>query len=190
MEQRSLKETTKKIKFCSFSPGRAIESETSTKWLSGSNFLQDNVVSGSTTEAFCVPDSDLLIRSGDIIIKRIAPTFVNFIDSIQDETYAGNNLIIVTPKEGIYPKYLAMVLNENILSISEESSIGAVIRSVSRKNLEALKISLLPYEKQQVIGDLWFDGIELKKLKMRLTELENTEHNNRLKRYIKTFGGR
>ena len=76
------------------------------------------------------------------------------------------------------------------LSISEESSIGAVIRSVSRKNLEALKISLLPYEKQQVIGDLWFDGIELKKLKMRLAELENTEHNNRLKRYIKTFGGR
>lgn len=77
--------------------------------------------------------------------------------------YCGNNLIIVTPNEAIDAKYLAMILNNKIGELSQESSVGAVMKSVSRKDIEAVKVPLPDIEKQRLIGELWYNGIELKK---------------------------
>lgn len=178
------------IKFCSVSSGRTKTQESPTMWLQCANFLRNNTVTGDATVTNYVPDDGLLIKKDDIVVKRISPMFVNYIDYIPDEMYAGNNLIVITPKQEVYSKYLAMVLNEKIETLSESSSVGAVMKSVSRQHLEDVIIPLLPYEKQILVGDLWYDGIELEKMRIRLTELESIKRNYQIKKYVETFGGR
>lgn len=178
------------IKFCSVSPGRTKTQESPTMWLQCANFLRNNTVTGDATVTNYVPDDELLIQKDDIVVKRISPMFVNYIDYIPDEMYAGNNLIVITSKQEVYSKYLAMVLNEKIETLSESSSVGAVMKSVSRQHLEDVIIPLLPYEKQILVGDLWYDGIELEKMRTRLAELESIKRNYQIKKYVETFGGR
>ena len=178
------------IKFCVVSPGRTKTQEAPTMWLQCANFLRNNTIIYDATATNYVPDSELLIKKDDIVVKRISPMFVNYIDYIPDEMYAGNNLIVITPKQEVYSKYLAMVLNEKIETLSESSSVGAVMKSVSRQHLEDVIIPLLPYEKQILVGDLWYDGIELEKMRIRLTELESIKRNYQIKKYVETFGGR
>ena len=178
------------IKFCVVSPGRTKTQETPTMWLQCANFLRNNTVIYEATATNYVPDEELLIKKDDIVVKRISPMFVNYIDYIPNEMYAGNNLIVITPKQEVYSKYLAMQLNERIESLSESSSVGAVMKSVSRQHLEEVMIPLLPYEKQILVGDLWYSGIELEKMKSRLTELESQKRNYQIKKYVETFGGK
>ena len=178
------------IKFCVVSPGRTKTQETPTMWLQCANFLRNNTVIYEATATNYVPDEELLIKKDDIVVKRISPMFVNYIDYIPNEMYAGNNLIVITPKQEVYSKSLAMQLNERIESLSESSSVGAVMKSVSRQHLEEVMIPLLPYEKQIMVGDLWYSGIELEKMKSRLAELESQKRNYQIKKYVETFGGK
>lgn len=178
------------IKFCVVSPGRTKTQETPTMWLQCANFLRNNTVIYEATATNYVPDEELLIKKDDIVVKRISPMFVNYIDYIPNEMYAGNNLIVITPKQEVYSKYLAMQLNERIESLSESSSVGAVMKSVSRQHLEEVMIPLLLYEKQILVGDLWYSGIELEKMKSRLAELESQKRNYQIKKYVETFGGK
>lgn len=178
------------IKFCVVSPGRTKTREAPTMWLQCANFLRNNTVIYEATATNYVPDEELLIKKDDIVVKRISPMFVNYIDYIPKEMYAGNNLIVITPKQEVYAKYLAMLLNERIESLSESSSVGAVMKSVSRQYLEEVMIPLLPYEKQMLVGDLWYSGIELEKMKSRLTELESQKRNYQIRKYVETFGGK
>ena len=178
------------IKFCVVSPGRTKTQETPTMWLQCANFLRNNTVSCDATTTNYVPDDELLIKKDDIVVKRISPMFVNYIDCIPDKMYAGNNLIVITPKQEVYSKYLAMLLNEKIESLSESSSVGAVMKSVSRQHLEEVMIPLLPYENQILVGELWYSGIELEKMKSRLAELESQKRNYQIRKYVETFGGK
>ena len=178
------------IKFCVVSPGRTKTQETPTMWLQCANFLRNNTVSCDATTTNYVPDDELLIKKDDIVVKRISPMFVNYIDCIPDKMYAGNNLIVITPKQEVYSKYLAMLLNEKIESLAESSSVGAVLKSVSRQHLEEVMIPLLPYENQILVGELWYSGIELEKMKSRLAELESQKRNYQIRKYVETFGGK
>lgn len=178
------------IKFCSVTPSRMKMQKEPTKWLSCSNFILDNAIVGTPTLVNYAPDENFAIHANDIVIKRITPSYVNYIAEIDDDLYAGNNLIVVTAHREIHGKYLAMVLNERISSISESSSIGAVMKSVSRPDLEKIKIPVLPYEKQAQIGEIWFLNIELKKMKNQLTELECIKNNAELTKYVNMIGGK
>ncbi len=189
MKQLRLAEIAE-IKFCVVSPGRTKTQETPTMWLQCANFLRNNTVLCDATTTNYVPDDELLIKKDDIVVKRISPMFVNYIDYIPDKMYAGNNLIVITPKQEVYSKYLAMLLNEKIESLSESSSVGAVMKSVSRQHLEEVMIPLLPYENQILVGELWYSGIELEKMKSRLAELESQKRNYQIRKYVETFGGK
>ncbi len=176
------------IKFCSVSPSRMKTQQEQTQWLSCSNFIADNNIVGEPILANFVPDENFAIYQNDIVIKRITPGYVNYISEIADNLYAGNNLIVLTARDGVNAKYLAMILNDKIPSISESSSIGAVMKSVSRSDLEDIKIPLLPYKKQEKLGEVWFLNIELKKMKSKLAELECAKSTYKLTKYITTGG--
>lgn len=178
------------IKFSAISPRRTKSQETPTRWLACANFLRNNTIIYDTTETYYAPEKELLIKTGDIVVKRITPTFVNYIDYMPDDVYAGNNLIVISPKQEVYSKYIAMLLNEKIQTLSESSSVGAVMKSVSRPHLEDFIIPLIPYEKQMSVGDFWYCSIELEKLKTRLAELENIKHNYQIRKYVESFGGK
>lgn len=179
-----------KIKFCSITPSRSKEQDTPSKWFVCTNFLSDNEVVNKPTENYIAPDDELLLRRHDIVVKRITPTFVNYIDYDPDGVYCGNNLIIVTPNLQTDAKYLAMILNERISELSKESSVGAVMKSINRNDLESLEIPMPDEQKRQLIGELWYKGIELKKKRIRLTELENMRINYLINKSIQSSGGR
>jgi len=178
------------VNFCTITPSRSKPSVTPTKWLVCANFFADNVVDNRISTNYVMPDDNWLLHKDDIVIKRITPTFVNYIDSVEDGVYCGNNLIIVTPGNMADSKYLAMFLNEQIGNLSKESSIGAVMKSISRTDLEEMRVPFPEIETQQTIGRLWYDGIELKKKKVRLAELENTKTNYMIIKAIKKLGGK
>ena len=130
MEHRKLR-VLATIKFCSITPSRSKLQEDS-----------NNEVENTPTVNNVIPDEEWRLHQNDIVIKRITPSYVNYIDYNPKKTYCGNNLIIVTPNEAIDAKYLAMILNNKIGELSQESSVGAVMKSVSRKDIEALEIPL------------------------------------------------
>ncbi len=179
-----------KIKFCSITPSRSKQQHTPSKWLVCANFLADNVVVNDPTINYVVPDQEWFLSQGDIVIKRITPTFVNYIDFDPGEIYCGNNLIIVSPNIKTDAMYLAMLLNEKIGELSKESSIGAVMKSISRNDLESLEIPMPDERKRQIVGELWYKGIELKKKRIKLTELENIRINCLINKFIHLTGGR
>lgn len=177
------------IKFCSNTPKRAKSQEETTNWLVCANFLADNEVDYSPVANNQAPEKEWLLHAGDIVIKRITPSFVNYIDTVNSDLYCGNNLIIVTPRPSVNGKYLAMVLNEAVGTISKESSVGAVMQSISKGDLEAFEVPLPELQKQLQIGELWFLSVEIKKKKKRLIELENTRTNYLIKKSIHKSGG-
>lgn len=188
MEHRKLRELAT-IKFCSITPFRSKMQEDSTKWLVCANFLANNEVENIPIVNNVIPEEEWRLNQNDIVIKRITPTYVNYIDYAPKKIYCGNNLIIVTPNEAIDAKYLAMILNNKIGELSQESSVGAVMKSVSRKDIEAVKVPLPDIEKQRLIGELWYNGIELKKKRNRLAELENIRNNFLIQRMINNESG-
>lgn len=177
------------IKFCSVTPSRAKPSNVPAKWLVCANFMADNEVDFSPTANFVMPDEEWLLNQNDIVIKRISPAYVNYIDFNPDGVYCGNNLIIVTPGKEVEAKYLAMILNEKIGELSRDSSIGAVMKSISRNDLELLEIPFPEKGKQQLIGNLWLKSIELKKKRIKLAELENTKVKCIIQNNIIASGG-
>ncbi len=188
MNHKKLSEVAK-VNFCTITPSRSKPSITPTNWLVCANFLADNKIDGSASSNYVMPDENWLLHKNDIVIKRITPTFVNYIDNIDNEVYCGNNLIIVTPNDAIDSKYLSMVLNEQIGNLSKESSVGAVMKSISRTDLEEMRIPIPDTETQKALGLLWYQGIELKKKRTRLAELENIKMNYTINRAIKKLGG-
>lgn len=189
MKHKKLREISN-INFCTITPSRSKPSVTPTKWLVCADFLVDNEIDKHPSVNNILPDENWLLHKNDIVVKRIAPTFINYIDDIEDGIYCGNNLIIVIPKNIVDPKYLAMILNEKIASLSKESSIGAVMKSISRTDLEEMRIPFPDIETQKAIGSLWHNGIELKKKRTRLAELENIKMNYTINKAIKILGGK
>lgn len=178
------------IKFSTVSASRSETQEPSITWLTTTNFCDDNKICTEPSESNFVLDENMILQNNDIVIKRINPLFINYIDNISSNIYAGNNLIIVTPLDGVYPKYLAYILNDGIVDLSKASSVGAVLKSISRNELENMRIPLPIYKKQILIGDLWYNSIELKKMKTRLAEIEDLKIKYNLKKLIITnIGG-
>ena len=178
------------IKFCSITPSRSKPQESPSKWFVCANFMIDNEVINTPIINYVVPDEAWLLRQHDIVIKRITPTFVNYIDFDPGEVYCGNNLIIISPNTETDAKYLAMFLNDIISELSKESSIGAVMKSISRYDLESLEVPFPDEKNRQIIGELWYKSIDIKKKRIKLAELENTRTNYMIKKSIHISGGR
>jgi len=172
MKITTLKDVSQ-IKFSVVSPLRSESQDSQVTWLTTINFCEDNKISTETRENNFIFDENMMLQNNDIVIKRINPLFVNYIDNISSNIYVGNNLIIISPNSEVYPKYLASILNDGIVELSKASSVGAVMKSISRNELENMRIPLPVFKKQILIGDLWYDSIELKKMKTRLAELED-----------------
>ncbi|PKM73486.1 MAG: hypothetical protein CVU91_04145 [Firmicutes bacterium HGW-Firmicutes-16] len=183
--QKKLKDVAD-IKFCLSGSGKGSER---TKWLMPINLLENNMVSEIVTNDNYQREKNSKISKEDIIIKRISPSFINYIDKVEDDVYASGNLIIVRAKK-IEAKYLAYLLNKNIGKMIDAYS-GSTIPSIGRKDVEDFIVPILPAESQKVIGELWLSSGELKKLRNRLSELEKIKTNYLISDFMnQQIGGR
>jgi restriction endonuclease S subunit len=171
------------IKFCIVKSSQAKEQSEKAKWLMASNLLQDNVIIKILEDEKYIKDDSLRVFKNDIVVKRISPSYITYIDQDLPNIYAYNNLILVRAKE-IYAKYLASVLSYKIKELSLNTSIGAVIPSIGRTELENLQIPICSPREQELIGEIWYKSIEKKKMLIRLAELESSKENYLINNFI------
>lgn len=177
------------IKFCLANASKK-KSEIELKWLTPANLSDDNVINGFTLDDRYTADESVRVRKEDIVVKRISPSFVNYIDVIEDGIYASNNLILIKAKGAVSPKYLSYIINDNIKKIAD-ASLGATIPAIGRAQLENFTIPLLPLKKQVALGEIWYNNIKLKKLKNRLVELEEIKNKYTIENYMRMqIGGK
>ena len=139
---------------------------------SATSFGENNVVSDLKQEENLVPDERCRPRAGDIIIRRVQPAFVNYLDA-DANYYLGQNLIIIRPHPNlILGKYLAFVIENKIEHLHGDTA-GSLIPSLKRKDLECFDIGdPQPLRKQNAIGELWWLNKEKAKLQTQLTEVQ------------------
>lgn len=183
MDKTVLLKEVATVKLCIVSPPKDKDNREHLFWLTAANLQSDNTISVLNSDDKFDKDSKLEIYNEDIIIKRINPQFINLITNISQETYASNNLFIVRT-EKIDTKYLAFVLSNTIKQISEHQSVGSVIPSLGRKEVEEIPIPLIPIEMQKALGNLWLTSLAKRTLKNKLTELEYKKENYLMTRYI------
>ena len=164
--KKKLKDVAK-IKFCL---SQKVISDEKYKIITPINLLENNVIDNFVFDDRVRVNKDTKVHKGDILIKRVSPSFVNYIDEIDEDTYASGNLIIISAVS-VESKYLAYILNKEISKITQSLS-GAKIPSIGRNDLEEIEVPILSIKRQKAIGDLWHKSIEVYKLKTRLNELE------------------
>ena len=189
IEMVSLKDVAE-IKFCIVGTVERKNQSEKTKWLTAAHLLNDNIITEVSEDDKYKKDEALQVFKNDIIIKRISPAYITYVNNDLPDTYAYNNLIIVRSKD-INEKYLASVLSYEIQELSINASVGAVMPSIGRTELEGLKIPICSSKEQVLIGEIWFKSIEKKKMLKRLADLENTREIYLINKFIKNnIGGK
>ena len=158
-------------------------------WVTAAILQKDNVVGDLQLDESLRPMEQFEILEDDIIIKRINPTYVNFISKLTSKCYAGNNLIIVRSKKDYFAKYIAFTLNEVIEKFVKDSSVGSIMPALNKSDLDNFIINVPALKEQKAISEIWYKSIEKKKMAVRLAELENIKENYLINKYIKNQNG-
>ena len=136
-------------------------------WIYPAFLQEENVITEIKTEYELKTNPSCRIETGDIIIKRIQPQFVNYI-SEKIDAYIGQNLIIVRSGGEVEPKYLAYLLERDLSKLYKDTA-GAILTAINRKGFDEFDVGdLPPIEKQKAIGELWWLEKERKKLYQQL----------------------
>ena len=121
--------------------------------------------------------SKLLLASGDILVKRLNPSFVHVVDSESAGMAVSQNLLVVRPREEVDPYYLGYLLEQKeiIGQVEHVTGSAAAIKAVSIKKLADIKVPVIPFEQQRKVGEIW-------KLSRKRKQLLNKymEENDRL----------
>ena len=99
----------------------------------------------------------LALQTGDILIKRLNPSFVYVVSNNEAGAIASQNLLIVRPGEEIDPLYLACLLEQKeiIGQIEHVSGTSAAIKAISQKKLTEITIPVIPMKEQKKVGGIW-----------------------------------
>ena len=121
--------------------------------------------------------SKLLLAAGDILVKRLNPSFVHVVDSGSAGMAVSQNLLVVRPCAEVDSYYLGYLLEQKeiIGQVEHVTGSAAAIKAVSIKKLADIKVPVIPLEQQHKVGEIW-------KLSRKRKQLLNKymEENDRL----------
>ena len=158
------------------------------KLLTAANLLENNQISDIDIDYKFKKDKSVIIKKNDILLKRINPMYINYISDIEDDVYAGNNIIIIRTKT-IDAKYLAAILNTNIEKLAKKSSIGAIVPSIGRKEIEEFDIKICSKKQQIILGQYWLKSMEKLVWESKKIELEKQKNKVIINKVINKIGG-
>lgn len=98
-----------------------------------------------------------LLSVGDILVKRLNPSFVHVVTLESVGMVASQNLLVVRPGTGIDPDYLGYLLEQKEILGQVEHVIGSTtaIKAVSVKKLAGIMIPVIPISEQRKVGKIW-----------------------------------
>lgn len=117
------------------------------------------------------------VKANDILFSLISGK-TSLVRKVHEGYLFTQNYVKIIPPKEVDVKYLIYILNEN-KSIKQQfqSGIqGSVILKYTVKQLKELKFPVFPnIEKQKLIGELYFNQLRLKALKVRTAQLTETK---------------
>lgn len=136
-------------------------------------FMNDVIIQYRSDEI----SEKLLLSSGDILVKRLNPSFVHVVAEDSVGMAASQNLLVVRPSGEVDPFYLGYLLEQKeiIGQVEHVTGSAAAIKAVSVKKLADIIVPIIPLEQQRKVGEIW-------KLSRRRKQLLNEymEENDRL----------
>jgi len=98
-----------------------------------------------------------LLSVGDILVKRLNPSFVHVVALESVGMVASQNILVVRPGAEIDPDYLGYLLEQKDILGQVEHMTGsaAAIKAVSVKKMAGITIPVIPLLEQRKVGAIW-----------------------------------
>ena len=98
-----------------------------------------------------------LLSIGDVLIKRLNPSFVHVVSLESVGMVASQNLLVVRPSTEIDPDYLGYLLEQKDIlgQVEHVTGSAAAIKAVSVKKLAGIKIPVISLPEQRKVGAIW-----------------------------------
>lgn len=98
-----------------------------------------------------------LLFVGDILVKRLNPSFVHVVALESMGMVASQNLLVVRPGTEIDPDYLGYLLEQKDIlgQVEQVTGSAAAIKAVSVKKLAGITIPIIPLPEQRKVGAIW-----------------------------------
>ena len=98
-----------------------------------------------------------LLSMGDILVKRLNPSFVHVVALESVGMVASQNILVVRPSAEIDPDYLGYLLEQKDIlgQVEHVTGSAAAIKAVSVKKLAGITIPVIPLLEQHKVGTIW-----------------------------------
>ena len=98
-----------------------------------------------------------LLSVGDILVKRLNPSFVHVVTLESVGMVASQNILVVRPGAEIDPDYLGYLLEQKDILGQVEHVTGSTtaIKAVSVKKLAGITIPVISLAEQRKVGAVW-----------------------------------
>ena len=98
-----------------------------------------------------------LLSVGDILVKRLNPSFVHVVTLESVGMVASQNILVVRPGAEIDPDYLGYLLEQKEIlgQVEHVSGSAAAIKAVSVKKLAGITIPVISLAEQRKVGAIW-----------------------------------
>ena len=98
-----------------------------------------------------------LLSIGDILVKRLNPSFVHVVTLESVGMVASQNILVVRPGAEIDPDYLGYLLEQKEIlgQVEHVSGSAAAIKAVSVKKLAGITIPVISLAEQRKVGAIW-----------------------------------
>ncbi len=98
-----------------------------------------------------------LLASGDILVKRLNPSFVHVVTLESAGMAVSQNLLVVRPGNEVDPYYLGYLLEQKEIlgQVEHVTGSAAAIKAISIKKLADIMIPVIPIADQRKVGEVW-----------------------------------
>ena len=98
-----------------------------------------------------------LITSGDILVKRLNPSFVHVVTLESAGMAVSQNLLVVRPGNEVDPHYLGYLLEQKEIlgQVEHVTGSAAAIKAISIKKLADIMVPIIPLTDQRKVGEVW-----------------------------------
>ncbi len=98
-----------------------------------------------------------LLISGDILLKRLNPSFVHVVTLESAGMAVSQNLLVVRPGNEVDPYYLGYLLEQKEIlgQVEHVTGSAAAIKAISIKKLADIMIPVIPIADQRKVGEVW-----------------------------------
>ena len=98
-----------------------------------------------------------LLTSGDILLKRLNPSFVHVVALEAEGMAVSQNLLVVRPGNEVDPYYLGYLLEQKEIlgQVEHVTGSAAAIKAISIKKLADIMIPVISIADQRKVGEVW-----------------------------------